>query len=64
MNGDAHRPSFHLEFNSLGDFAAFVAIVRGDDLSKLPALAARLQKSTQALAAAEVAMDHATDPPT
>jgi hypothetical protein len=62
MNGD-HRPSFHLEITSLEEFAAFVAILRGDDLSTLPELTARLKKSTQALAAAETATDHAADPP-
>jgi hypothetical protein len=60
MTGDGPRPTFHLEINSLEDFVALVAIVRGTDLTQLAELTAKLTKSTQALAAAETA---AADPP-
>jgi hypothetical protein len=55
MNSDGHRQSFHLEITGLEEFATFVAILRGDDLSTLPALTAKLRHSTEALAAAEAA---------
>jgi hypothetical protein len=64
VNGDGRRSNFHLEINSLEDFVAFVAIVRGTDLTHLAELTARLTKSTHALAAAEVATEHAVDSPT
>jgi len=62
MSDDARRRQFHLEIEGLEAFATFVAILRGDDLSKLPELVARLQKSNTALAAAEAATAHANRP--
>ena len=51
------RHRFHIEINSLEEFAAFVALIRGKDLTdqKLQELTARLRKATTALSDAETA---------
>jgi len=48
------RPVFHFEINSFAEFAAFVALIRGEDLDdqQLARMAARLQTATDAQAAA------------
>lgn len=46
---------FRLTITSLEQFAAFIAIIRNDDLEKLPEMTARLRASTTALADAEQA---------
>ncbi len=48
---------FHLEINSLEAFAAFCALIRGEDLDddKIRELTARLTKATAVLSAAEQA---------
>jgi hypothetical protein len=45
---------FHFEINSFEEFVAFVALIRNEDFSKLPELAAKLKKSTAALSTALV----------
>lgn len=49
------RHSFRLEINSLEEFIAFVAVIRGDDPGdqKLLEMTARLKQSTKALSDAE-----------
>jgi hypothetical protein len=53
--GNTHE--FHFEIHSLSAFAAFVAILRGDDLddATLRALTVRLTQATTALSEAEKA---------
>ena len=51
------RQRFHLEINSIEDLAAFVALIRGEDLTKLQEMTARLSGATQALSDAERADD-------
>ena len=49
--------TFHLEIDSMEEFAVFLALVRGDalDEDRLKALVARLHGASDALAAAEKA---------
>lgn len=59
-----HRPAFHIELNSLEEFAAFCALIRDEavDLARVKALAERLQAATKDLEAAEAA-DHQSPNP-
>jgi hypothetical protein len=53
---------FVLEFDSIAEFATFVAIIRGIDFgddAKLQEMTARLKKSTKALSDAERASENA-----
>lgn len=50
------KRGFHLRIDSLEEFGALVALIRGEeDLSQLPERTAALRKSTAALAAAAAA---------
>lgn len=57
MEQNASSCRFTLQINSIEDFAAFVALVRGEalDADKLLAMTAALKKSTTALSHAEQA---------
>ena len=59
---DPTRPAFHLEIHSLATFAAFVALIRGDDVdaATIAKLTATLKRSDDDL---QAAVDAAAPPP-